>query len=244
MHRVDGRTEDQLRPVRIVPGFQPYAEGSALIEMGGTKVICTVSVEEGTAKFLRGTGRGWITAEYSMLPRSTPVRTPRESVVGKQSGRTKEIQRLIGRSLRAIANLDVLGERTFIVDCDVLQADGGTRTAAITGSFVALAIAVNRLLQTGDIAEPPLMGAVAAVSVGVVDGVPCLDLCYEEDSRAEVDFNVVMTDKGEFVEIQGTAEAKPFGRAVVLELLSLAEKGIRELLAAQQAALEKMGVRL
>ncbi len=237
MLRCDGRAWDQLRPVTIIPGYQPYAEGSALIEMGGTRVVCSVSVDNTTPRFVRGTGRGWITAEYSMLPRSTVVRTPRESVIGRPSGRTQEIQRLIGRSLRAVVNLGALGERTLMVDCDVIQADGGTRTAAITGAYVALRLAVERLVREGALDASPVMAAVAAVSVGIVDGRPLLDLCYEEDSRAEVDFNVVMTDRGEFVEIQGTAEGTPFTRDTALELLSLGEKGVRELFAAQEMAL-------
>lgn len=238
MERADGRAWDQLRSVRITPGFQPYAEGSVLIEMGGTRVVCSVTVEETTARFLRGTGRGWITAEYSMLPRSTMVRTPRESVAGRPSGRTQEIQRLIGRSLRAVADLYALGERTLLIDCDVLQADGGTRTAAITGAWVALRLATDGLVKSGVLDASPLTAMVAAVSVGIVDGKPLLDLAYDEDSRAEVDFNVVMTDRGEFVEVQGTAEGRPFSRDTAWELLSLAEKGVRELFVAQAEALK------
>lgn len=237
MPRSDGRGWDELRPAVIIPGYQPYAEGSVLIEMGGTRVVCSVSVDNTTPRFLRGTGRGWVTAEYSMLPRSTVVRTPRESIVGRLSGRTQEIQRLIGRSLRAVVDLSALGERTLLVDCDVIQADGGTRTASITGAYVALRLAVERLVREGALDVSPITAAVAAVSVGIVDGQPLLDLCYEEDSRAEVDFNVVMTDRGEFVEIQGTAEGSPFTRATALELLSLGEKGVKELFAAQESAL-------
>lgn len=237
MLRKDGRAWDELRPIAIVPGFQPYAEGSALIEMGGTRVICSVTVESTIPRFLRGSGRGWITGEYSMLPRSTVVRTPRESMTGRPSGRTQEIQRLIGRSLRAVADLDRLGERTLLVDCDVIQADGGTRTAAITGAYVALRLAVDKLVRDGTIESSPLTAMVAAVSVGIVDGQPLLDLCYEEDSRAEVDFNIVMNDRGEFIEMQGTAEGQPFNRDTALDLLSLAEKGIRDLFAVQAEAL-------
>jgi ribonuclease PH len=237
MIRVDRRAADELRRVTIQTGYLLTAEGSALIEVGNTRVLCTVTVEENTARFLRGSGRGWITAEYAMLPRATLVRTPRESVTGRQSGRTQEIQRLIGRSLRAVARLEALGERTLLVDCDVLQADGGTRTAAITGAYVALRQAVDRLVRNGAIPSSPLEAAVAAVSVGVVDGQPYLDLNYEEDSRAEVDFNVVMTDRREFIEIQGTAEGKPFDKNKALELLSLAEKGIGELFVRQAEAL-------
>jgi ribonuclease PH len=240
MPRIDGRALDELRPVAITPGFQSYAEGSVLIEMGQTRVLCSATVEENTARFLRGTGKGWITAEYSMLPRATNSRTPREAAQGKLSGRTQEIQRLIGRSLRAVADLSALGERTVIVDCDVLQADAGTRTASITGAYVALYIATQKLINAKVITKSPLRSAVAAVSVGVVDGQPYLDLCYKEDSQAEVDFNVVMTDQGEFVEIQGTAEGKPFSPGTALDLLSLAEKGVRELFIAQEKVIKSL----
>jgi ribonuclease PH len=238
MVRVDGRLNDELRPVRITTGVQAFAEGSALIEMGLTKVICTVSVEDRVPPFLRGKGMGWITAEYAMLPRSTLTRTPREVALGRVGGRTQEIQRLIGRSLRAVAELSLLGERTFTVDCDVLQADGGTRTAAITGSYVALYQAIQNLASKALHPTVALRNAVAAVSVGVVTGEPVLDLAYEEDSTAEVDFNVVMTDLGHLVEVQGTAEGKPFSRSTMDSLLDLAEKGIQRLLQAQQHALE------
>jgi len=234
--RADGRAWDELRPVRIIPGFQSFAEGSALIELGQTRVLCTVSVDEKVPGFLRGEGGGWITAEYAMLPRSTITRTPRES--GKVGGRSQEIQRIIGRSLRAVTDLNVLGERTLIIDCDVLQADGGTRTAAITGSYVALYKALQTLVNMGVLSSIPLRSAVAATSVGIVHGYQLLDLCYDEDCNAAVDFNVVMTSKGEFVEIQGTAEAKPFTKETVDSLLSLAEKGIKQLFQIQQAALE------
>lgn len=238
MIRKDGRANDELRPVMITPGFQPYAEGSALIELGGTKVACAVSLEDRVPAFLKGEGRGWITAEYSMLPRATLTRTSREE--NRSGGRTREIQRLIGRSLRAIADLDAIGERTLIVDCDVLQADGGTRTAAITGSFVALTQAVSTLVAQRIIPSNPLKSAVAAISAGVVVGEHLLDLCYDEDFWAEVDFNVVMTAEGKFVEVQGTAEAMPFPKETIDTLLALAEQGIRKLFKAQRAALDSL----
>jgi len=240
MKRADGRAWDEMRPVKITPGFQSFAEGSALIELGKTQVLCSVSVQERVPGFVReaGGGSGWITAEYAMLPRSTTVRTPRDSAQGKVSGRSQEIQRLIGRSLRAVSDLSALGERTLIVDCDVLQADGGTRTAAITGSYVALYQALQKLMSLGLLARMPLKSAVAATSVGVVHDYRLLDLCYDEDFNAGVDFNVVMTSQGEFVEIQGTAEGKPFTRETVDFLISLAEKGIKELFQIQQAVLE------
>ena len=236
--RSDSRREDQLRAVRITPGFMPYAEGSALIEMGQTRVICTASVEDRLPFFQRNTGKGWITAEYAMLPRATGQRTPRETGRGGASGRTHEIQRLIGRSLRAVADLTLLGERTLTIDCDVLQADGGTRTASITGAYVALALACRHLLRTGRIARSPLTGEVAAISVGIVEGTPLLDLKYDEDSRATVDMNVVCSGDGRFIELQGTAEGEPFARAEMDALLALAERGLGELFAAQRAALE------
>ncbi len=243
MKRADGRAWDELRPIQITPGFQSFAEGSALIELGKTRVLCSVSVEERVPGFLRGEGSGWITAEYAMLPRSTVTRTSRDSSLGRVAGRSQEIQRLIGRSLRAVTDLTALGERTFIVDCDVLQADGGTRTAAITGSYVALYQAMQTLANMGVISSIPLKNAVAATSVGVVHSYRLLDLCYDEDNKAEVDFNVVMTSKGEFVEVQGTAEAKPFTKETIDSLLSLAEKGIKQLFEIQQAALETPRVR-
>lgn len=236
MTRKDGRGNDQLRPVKITTGYQDYPEGSALIEVGNTRVLCAVTVEEKVPPFLRGQGTGWVTAEYSMLPRATHTRTNRNP--DRQAGRSQEIQRLIGRSLRAAIDLDALGERSFTVDCDVLQADGGTRTAGITGAYVALYIAISKLRKKGVYRVMPVKCAVAATSVGVVDRNKLLDLCYDEDSRAGVDFNVVMTDKGEFVELQGTAEGKPFSRDTIDSLISLAEKGIKELFEAQNKALE------
>ncbi|MFC1897310.1 ribonuclease PH [Chloroflexota bacterium] len=238
MKRGDGRAWDEMRQIQITPRFQNFAEGSALIELGKTRVLCSVSVEERVPGFLRGEGSGWITAEYAMLPRSTVTRTPRDSSLGKVAGRSQEIQRLIGRSLRAVTDLTALGERTLIVDCDVLQADGGTRTAAITGSYVALHQAMQTLANMGIISSIPLRSAIAATSVGIVHSNQLLDLCYDEDYKAEVDFNVVMTSKGEFVEVQGTAEVKPFTKETMDSLLSLATKGITELFQIQQAALE------
>ncbi len=239
MKRGDGRAWDELRPVRIIPRFQSFAEGSALIELGKTRVLCSVSVEERVPAFIREErGGGWITAEYAMLPRSTVTRTPRDSSPGVVAGRNQEIQRLIGRSLRAVTDFAALGERTLIVDCDVLQADGGTRTAAITGAYVALHQAMQTLANMGILSSIPLKSAVAATSVGIVHSYRLLDLCYDEDYNAEVDFNVVMTSQGEFVEVQGTAEGKPFTKETIDSLLSLAEKGIKELFQIQQAALE------
>ncbi len=240
MKRADGRAWDKLRSIQITPRFQNFAEGSALIELGKTRVLCSVSVEERVPGFLRGEGSGWVTAEYAMLPRATVTRTPRDSSLGRAAGRSQEIQRLIGRSLRAVTDLAALGERTLIVDCDVLQADGGTRTAAITGSYVALHQALQTLANMGVISSIPLKSAVAATSVGIVHSYRLLDLCYDEDCKAEVDFNVVMTSKGEFVEVQGTAEAKPFTKETIDSLLSLAEKGIKELFQIQQDGLENL----
>ena len=240
--RKDGRRNDEMRPIHITPNYLAHAEGSALIELGQTVVVCAVSIENRLPAFLRGTGGGWITAEYGMLPRSTRERTPREAAVGRLGGRTHEIQRLIGRSLRAIANLEALGERTFTVDCDVIKADGGTRTAAITASYVALRQALEPLVEKEVVSSMPLSGTVAATSVGVVDGVAMLDLCYEEDSQAEVDFNVVMTEDGRFVEVQGTAESRPFPRETMDELLALAEQGLRSLFDAQKQALSELGI--
>ena len=234
MKRTDGRTANQLRPLRIELGAQEFAEGSVLIETGKTRVLCAVSIEERVPGFLRGSGQGWITAEYSMLPRSTTTRTPRES---REGGRVREIQRLIGRSLRAAVDLRRLGERTLTVDCDVLQADGGTRTAAITGAYVALRQALDGLVRREAVPELPLRSAVAAVSVGIVDGGVLLDLCYEEDVRADADFNVVMTDRAEFVEVQGTAEGQTFSKATLDEVLRLAEQGVGDLLQAQRQAI-------
>lgn len=238
MKRIDGRAYDELRPVQIITGYQSFAEGSALIKLGKTHVLCSVSVEERVPPFLKGSGTGWITAEYAMLPRATVTRSQRDSVQGRVGGRNQEIQRLIGRSLRAVADMSVLGERSLLVDCDVLQADGGTRTAAITGAYVALHLAVEKLMQMGVISKMPLKNAVAATSIGIVNTYTMMDLCYDEDSRAAVDFNVVMTSKGEFVELQGTAEGKPFSREVINDILALAEKGIRQLFKIQQEALK------
>jgi len=232
--RTDGRAANELRPVKITPGFLPYAEGSVLIEMGETRVICSASVDERLPPFLRSSGQGWITAEYSMLPRATQQRTSRETGRGGPSGRTHEIQRLIGRSIRAAANMRLLGERTITLDCDVLQADGGTRTAAITGAYVAFALAVNRLLAAGKIQRNIITNEVAAISVGVVDDTPLLDLKYDEDSRAEVDMNVVCTGDGRFIEVQGTAEREPFSRAQMDNLLALATDGLATLVARQR----------
>ena len=239
MKRVDSRAYDELRAIKIIPGFQKFAEGSALIEVGKTWVLCSASVEERVPKFLKGSRTGWVTAEYAMLPRATVTRSRRDSVLGRVGGRNQEIQRFIGRSLRAVTDLDALGERTLIIDCDVLQADGGTRTAAVTGSYVALHQALLTMANMGIISSVPLKSAVAATSVGIVRGDMLLDLCYDEDCNAAVDFNVVMTSKGEFVEIQGTAEGKPFSREAIDDLLALAEKGIKQLFQAQEAALSK-----
>ena len=238
MKRVDGRAYDELRPIKITTGYQSFAEGSALIKLGKTHVLCSVTVEERVPPFLKGSGTGWITAEYAMLPRATVTRTPRDASVGHVTGRNQEIQRIIGRSLRAVTDLSALGERTLTVDCDVIQADGGTRTAAITGAYVALHNAVETLANMGVISSIPLKSAVAATSVGIVHSYMMLDLCYDEDCNAAVDFNVVMTGRGEFVEVQGTAEGKPFSRESIDDLLSLAEKGIRQLFQVQQEALE------
>jgi ribonuclease PH len=236
MSRIDNRPDNELRPVRITLGYQSFAEGSALIELGKTRVLCSVSMDERVPPFLKGAGRGWVTAEYAMLPRSTATRTPRD----KSEGRSQEIQRLIGRSLRSATNLPILGERTFIVDCDVLQADGGTRTAAITGGYVALYHAFHNLRKRGVLPSMPLNKMIAATSVGIVTGNMLLDLCYEEDYQAEVDFNVVMTDKNEFVEIQGTAEGKPFTREAADALLSLARQGIVKLFKIQKETLRTL----
>ncbi|MBP7564861.1 MAG: ribonuclease PH [Burkholderiaceae bacterium] len=235
--RSGGRAADQLRPVRITRGFTIHAEGSVLIEFGQTRVLCTASVEEKVPGHKKGSGEGWVTAEYGMLPRATHTRGDREAARGKQSGRTQEIQRLIGRSLRAVFDLKKLGERTIHLDCDVLQADGGTRTAAITGAFVAASDAVNTLLASGKLKESPLTGEVAAVSVGIVSGVPLLDLEYVEDSACGTDMNVVMTGLGHYIEVQGTAEGEAFTRREMDELLRLAEKGINELVSLQRQAL-------
>ena len=233
--RIDGRAAAELRPTRITPGFLMHAEGSVLIEVGKTRVVCSASVEDRVPPFLRNTGRGWVTAEYGMLPRATSTRTQREASAGKVGGRTQEIQRLIGRSLRSVTRLPELGERTIWVDCDVIQADGGTRTASITGGFVALVLALRKLRESGAIRTLPVQDHVAATSVGVVSGTPMLDLAYEEDSKAEVDMNVVKTGDGRFVEIQGTAEGPPFERAALDSLMELADAGIRELVELQRS---------
>ena len=238
MRRADGRAWDELRPINIIPGFQSFAEGSAMIELGKTRILCSVTVENKVPNFIREIGGGWITAEYAMLPRSTVTRTNRDSKTGRVSGRNQEIQRLIGRSLRAVANLTALGERTFIVDCDVIQADGGTRTAAITGAYVALYQAMQKLTNIGIYPNIPLRSAVAATSVGIVNSYTLLDLCYDEDHRAEVDFNSVMTSKGEFVEIQGSAESKPFSKETIDTILSLSRKGIEQLFQIQQSTID------
>jgi ribonuclease PH len=233
--RTDNRTNDQIRNTKITPNISPYAEGSALIEVGGTKVICTATVEERVPPFLRNKGTGWVTAEYAMLPRATHSRTNRETQ--RPSGRTQEIQRLIGRSLRAIVDTKALGERQIFIDCDVIQADGGTRCASITGAYVALALACRKLVTKGTIKTSPLLSEVAAVSVGIIEGTPILDLKYEEDSNAEVDMNIVCTGAGKFIEIQGTAEREPFTREQMNDMLALAEKGINDLFAIQRTAL-------
>ncbi|MBZ4654621.1 MAG: Ribonuclease [Peptococcaceae bacterium] len=237
MERVDGRRPEQLRSVKITKDYIKFAEGSVLIEMGETKVICTATVEEKIPPFLKGQNKGWVTAEYAMLPRATQIRTQREAAKGKISGRTNEIQRLIGRALRAVVDLESLGERTFFIDCDVIQADGGTRTASITGAFVAMVLAMHKLVKAGLLEKIPVRAWLAAVSVGKVADSLLLDLCYEEDSQAIVDMNVVMTDKNEFVEIQGTAEGYPFTREELDSLLDLAKTGILQLIDIQQQVL-------
>ena len=234
--RVDNRAPDQLRPTQLHPQYLLHPEGSVMIESGRTKVICTASVEDRVPPFLRNTGKGWVTAEYGMLPRATSTRNTREASTGKVGGRTQEIQRLIGRSLRSVIKLDQLGERTVWMDCDVVQADGGTRTAAITGAFVALVLALQSIREKGLISEIPVTGYVAATSVGIIESTRMLDLAYEEDSRAEVDMNVVMTGSGKFIEVQGTAEGLPFGRDALNDLLDLAQTGIGHLIALQKQA--------
>jgi ribonuclease PH len=237
MTRSDGRTASELRPTKITPGFLAHAEGSVLIEVGRTRVVCAASVEDRVPPFLRNTGKGWVTAEYGMLPRATSTRTQREASAGKVGGRTQEIQRLIGRSLRSVTRLTELGERTIWIDCDVIQADGGTRTASITGGFVALVLALRRMKEAGQIRSIPIQDHVAATSVGVVGGMPMLDLAYEEDSRADVDMNIVKTGDGRFIEIQGTAEGPPFERAALDSLMSLGDGGIATLVAMQRELL-------
>ncbi len=238
MRRSFDRSISQLRPVEIIPNEAPYAEGSSLIKIGDTHVLCAATVQEDVPRWMKGKGKGWVTAEYAMLPRSSPRRIEREATRGKQGGRTVEIQRLIGRSLRAVCDMSALGERQIILDCDVIRADGGTRCASITGAYVALALACQKLLAEGKVKRHPLKSAVAAVSAGVLRGVPILDLDYSEDSRADVDINVVMTDGNAFVEIQGTAEQEPFSPEVLHAMLDLANGGLAELFAAQKAALE------
>ena len=235
--RTDNRQPDQLRLTKLTPNFLIHPEGSVLVEAGRTRVICTASVEDRVPPFLRNSGKGWITAEYGMLPRATSTRTTREASQGKVGGRTQEIQRLIGRALRSVARLEELGERTIWIDCDVIQADGGTRTAAITGGFVALALALRHAKEQGLLKRVPLQDHVAATSVGIVAGVPMLDLAYDEDSKADVDMNIVQTGNGRFIEVQGTAEAAPFGRDALLQLLDLAEKGIKHLVSLQREIL-------
>src|SRR5712671_5561985 len=237
--RPSGRTPEAMRPVSLEPGIAKYAEGSCLAKFGDTHVLCTATVEERVPPWMRNSGKGWVTAEYGMLPRSTHTRTDREAARGRQSGRTQEIQRLIGRSLRAVTDLVALGENQIVVDCDVLQADGGTRTASICGGWIALHDACSRLVTSGKLAKHPILQPCAAISVGVIDGTPMLDLEYSEDVRAEVDMNVVMTGDGRFVEVQGTAEGVAFTRAELDALLSLAEAGIEEIIAAQQEMVEE-----
>jgi ribonuclease PH len=236
--RNDGRSFDQLRKTKITPDYIKTADGSVLIEVGGTKVVCTASLEDKVPMFLKNTGQGWLTSEYGMLPRSSNSRISREATQGKQSGRTQEIQRLVGRALRSVTDLHALGERTIWIDCDVLQADGGTRTASITGGFVALALALNRMVEERSLNHLAIRDYIAAVSVGIVQQRPCLDLNFHEDSRAEVDMNVVCTGDGRFVEIQGTAEKRPFNDHDLQEMLRLASKGIRELIGVQRQVLE------
>ena len=242
-YRSDNRSVAELRPVTITPGFIPTAEGSVLIEVGHTRVICTASIEETVPSFLRNSGKGWVTAEYSMLPRSTLTRTPREAAKGRQSGRTHEIQRLIGRSLRAVMDLSRLGERSIVLDCDVIQADGGTRTASITGAFTALTLALQKLVEAGTLKSLPLTDTVAAISAGIVDGEILLDLCYEEDSRAGVDMNFVMTGSGKMVEVQATAEHDLFDDAQLAKMLALAKDGVRSLVDKQRAVLGELSLR-
>lgn len=235
--RTDGRAIDELRPFRLVPGYTKYAEGSVLVEAGDTRVVCTASFEDRVPYWLRGTGQGWITAEYGMLPRATCTRNPREASRGKQGGRTQEIQRLIGRSLRAVADVHRLADYTVWIDCDVIQADGGTRTASVTGAFVALALALDKLALQKGWAKLPLYDYVAGISVGLLDGVPLLDLCYGEDSAAVVDMNVIMTGNGRFVEVQGTGEGGPFTRSEMTDMLELATVGTQRLIGLQKEAL-------
>ena len=237
VYRSDNRAPDQMRPVNIVPNYISTAEGSCLIELGSTRVVCTASIEDTVPQFLRNSGKGWVTAEYGMLPRSTLTRTPREVTKGRPSGRTHEIQRLIGRSLRAVTDMDKLGERSVLIDCDVIQADGGTRTASITGAFIALGLATTAMVENGVLSASPVRDYVAATSVGVVDGIVMLDLCYEEDSRADVDMNMVITGSGKMVEVQATAEHHPFDDLQLERMMRLARSGIESLIARQKAIL-------
>ncbi|MGZ3498498.1 MAG: ribonuclease PH [Vulcanimicrobiaceae bacterium] len=241
MNRFDGRKADELRPITIEPNYMKYAEGSALITVGNTRVLCAATIEDRVPPWMKGRGTGWVTAEYSMLPRATQERTQREAAKGKLGGRTHEIQRIIGRALRAVTDMTKLGERTVWIDCDVIQADGGTRTAAVTGAWVALALALLKSFDPKDSRNWPLVGQIAATSVGIVHGYPVLDLAYEEDSQAETDMNVFMTDAGKYVEIQGTAEAAPFTRGELDSMLALAERGVRQLLAIQRTVVEPYG---
>jgi len=243
IYRSDNRALDQMRPVNVIPDYITTAEGSVLLELGNTRVICTATIEETVPSFLRNTGKGWITCEYGMLPRSTLTRTPRDGSRGRASGRTFEIQRLIGRSLRAVVDLTRLGERTVWLDCDVIQADGGTRTASVTGAFIALGLALQKLVDAGTLTSAPVRDFVAATSVGIVDGAVMLDLAYEEDSRAEVDMNVVMTGSKKLVEVQASAEQRPFDEAQLKQMLALAGKGIESLVARQQALLKNLALR-
>ncbi|MDR3747463.1 MAG: ribonuclease PH [Acidobacteriota bacterium] len=241
--RSDNRSPEQMRPVNILADFISTAEGSCLIEVGNTRVICTATVEDTVPQFLRGRGKGWVTSEYGMLPRATLTRTPREAAKGRQGGRTHEIQRLIGRSLRAVTDMEKLGERTIFIDCDVIQADGGTRTAAITGAFVAMGLAMRRMIDSGALTVAPIRDYIAATSVGIVDGEAMLDLCYEEDARADVDMNLVMTGGKKFVEVQATAEHRPFDDAQLGKMMTMARKGIESLIAKQQAVLTGLPLR-
>ncbi|MEW6696637.1 MAG: ribonuclease PH [Bacillota bacterium] len=245
MERVDGRKPGQIRPVIMTPNYNKYAEGSVLIEVGDTRVICTATVEERVPPFLKGLGKGWVTAEYAMIPRATGTRTIREAAKGKLGGRTMEIQRLIGRALRSVVNLEALGERTVTLDCDVIQADGGTRTASITGAYTAMILALNKLAEQGMLEKIPVYDFIAATSAGIVNGVPVIDLCYVEDSAAEVDMNVVMTGAGRFVEVQGTGEEATFSRDEMNQLLDLATAGIQELINIQRQVLgERVSARI
>jgi ribonuclease PH len=241
--RSDNRSPDQMRPVNIVPDFISTAEGSCLIELGNTRVICTATIEDSVPQFMRNSGKGWVTAEYGMLPRSTLTRSPREATKGRAGGRTHEIQRLIGRSLRAVTDMEKMGERTIFLDCDVIQADGGTRTASITGAFVAMGLAMRRMVESGTMTAAPIRDYVAATSIGIVDGEIMLDLAYEEDSRAEVDMNVVATGSKKLIEVQATAERKPFDDAQLAKMMALARQGVEALVAKQQAVLGGLPLR-